>query len=211
MPISEYRKQLANKSSLVNSSKASQVHISSSVKWCHCHHHEWHRTTLSIYETLCLILRLAEFTMPQTAAYRRSVDHFSQNTQRGSPAHGAKLMAFSLQHPSFSHSPRAQSCPPLVFRSAVWLTGALTITPTCVMIIPELCKSARPGAVCAEGESKDGSKNVGHYLVLISPRLWNELEKVLSVKLRWPGSDGSLGSGYILTHHYSNCNWGGLG
>lgn len=61
------------------------------------------------YDTLCPVLRSAGFTVPQTAAYRRSVDHFSQNSLRASLAHRLTLVAFSLQHPSFSHSPHSRA------------------------------------------------------------------------------------------------------
>lgn len=61
------------------------------------------------YDTLCPVLRSAEFTVPQTAAYRRNVDHFSQNSLRSSLAHRLTFVAFSLQHPSFSHSPHSRA------------------------------------------------------------------------------------------------------
>lgn len=56
---------------------------------------------------LCPILWLAGFTMPQTVAHRSGADHIEQNSLRVSPAHRVKLVAFSLQHPNFSHSPQS--------------------------------------------------------------------------------------------------------
>lgn len=140
--------------------KGFQVHISSSQKWCHYHYHKWHTTTVPIYETLCPVLRLAgghnatDGSLQKGALItsRRIVCVFS-------PAHRVKLVAFSLQHPSFSHSPQSRAARPAIgFRSAVWLTGALTITLANVCHDnPLVMQISPPSAICAEGESKDGS------------------------------------------------------
>lgn len=65
-----------------------------------------HRTTLSLYETLCPPAVGGDHNATD-GRWQKERWPLLENCLRVSAAHTVKLVAFSLQHPSFSHSPRS--------------------------------------------------------------------------------------------------------